>query len=96
MDCSKPDSSVLYFLPEFAQIHVHQKCYLTISSFAAPFFFCLQSFPGSESFPVSQLFLSGGQSIGASALATILLMNIPLGLTDLTSLQSKGTLKSLL
>ena len=93
MDCSKPDSSVLHFLPEFAEIHVQQKCYLTTSSFAVPFSFCLQSFPGSESFPLSQLFLSGGQSIGASALATVLLMNIqgwfPLGLTDLI-LQSKG------
>ena len=48
----------------------------------------------SGSFPVSQLFISGGQSIGASALASVLLMNIqgwfPLGLTGLSSLQSKG------
>ena len=55
---------------------------------------CLQSFPASESFPVSQLFASGGQNIGALALATVLTMNIqgwfPLGLTGLISLQSKG------
>ena len=49
-------------------------CYLTISSSAAPFSFCLQSFPGS--FPVSQLFASDGQSIGASASALVFLMNI--------------------
>ena len=67
--------------------------YPTISSSAA-LFFCLQSFPASGSFPMSQLFASGGQSIGASALASVLPMNIqgwfPLELTGLISLQSKG------
>ena len=68
-------------------------CYLTISSSAAPFF-CLQSFPSSGSFPVSWLFRSSGQSIGgASALASVLPVNIqgwfPLGLTV------HGTFKSL-
>jgi len=53
-----------------------QGCCLTISSSASPFSFCLQSFPVSGSFPMSQLFASGGQSIGASASASILLMNI--------------------
>ena len=76
-----------------------QGCYPIISSSAAPFSFCLQSFPTSGSFPMSRFFASGGQSIGASASASVLLMNIqglfPLGLTDLISLQSKG-LKSLL
>ena len=66
-------------------------CYLTILSSAAPFFFCLQSFPASVSFPVSWLFASGGQSIGASA--SVLPMTIqdwfPLGLTGLLFLQSK-------
>ena len=70
-----------------------QRCYLTISSFAAPFF-CFRSYPASRSFPMSWLFTSGGQSIGASASASVLLMNIqgwyPLGLTGLISLQSKG------
>ena len=69
-------------------------CYLIISSSAAPFCFYLQSCPASESFPVSQLFVSGGQSIGASALASVLPMNIqgwfPLELTGLISLRSKG------
>ena len=67
-----------------------------ISLSAALFSFCLQSFPASGSFPVSQLFASDGQSIGASASAsaTVLSMNIqgwfPLRLTDLISLLSKG------
>ena len=55
--------------------------------------FCPQSFPASGSFPLSWLFASGGQSIGASALASVLPMNIqslfPLGLSGLISLQSK-------
>ena len=76
-----------------------QWCYLTVSSAAAPFSFCLQSLPASGSFPVSQLFTSGGQSTGASASAPVLPMNIqgwfPLGLTGLISLLSKG-LSSLL
>ena len=67
-------------------------CYLTISSSAAPFSFCLQSLPASGSFPMNQLFTSAGQSIGA--LASVLPMNIqgwfPLGLDGLISLLSKG------
>ena len=69
-------------------------CYLTISFFATLFSFWLQSCPASGSLPVSQLFTSGGQSIGAPASASLLPMNIqgwcPLGLTALISLQSKG------
>ena len=69
-------------------------CHPTISSSAIPFSSCLQSFPASGSFPVNWLFASGGQSIGASASASILPMNIqgwfPLGLTGLIFLQSKG------
>ena len=69
-------------------------CHPTISSFVIPFSSCLQSFPASGSFPMSQLFASGGQSIGASALASVLPMNIqdwfPLGWTGWISLQSKG------
>ena len=64
-------------------------CYLTISSSATLFSFCLQSFPASGYFPLSQLFASGGQSIGASTSASVLPMNIqdwlPLGLTALIS-----------
>ena len=75
-------------------------CHSTISSSVTLFFSCLQYFPASESFSVSQFFASGGQSTGVSASASVLPMNIqdwfPLGLTDLICLQSKGTLKSLL
>ena len=65
-----------------------------ISSFAVLFSFCFQSIPASGSFPVSQLFASSGQSIGASAWASVLPMNIqdwfPLGFTGLISLLYKG------
>ena len=74
-------------------------CHPTISSSVIPFSSCLQFFPASRSFPMSQFFASGGQSIGASISASVLPMNIqdwfPLGLTGMISLQSKG-LKSLL
>ena len=60
-------------------------CHPTISSSVIPFFSCLQSFPASGSFPMSQFFALGGQSIGVSAWASVLPMNIqdwfPLGLT---------------
>jgi len=66
----------------------------TISSSVLPFSSCLQSFPASGSFPRSQFFTSGGQSIGVSASASVLPMNIqdwfPLGRTCLITLQSKG------
>ena len=69
-------------------------CLPTISSSVIPFSSCLQPFPASGSFPVSQFFTSGGQSIGASASGSVLPVNIqgwfPLGLTGLISLQSKG------
>ena len=67
-------------------------CYPTISSSAAPFFFCLQPFPASGSFPVSWLFASRGQSIRASA--SVFPMNnqgwFPLELTGLIFMPSKG------
>ena len=53
-----------------------QWCYPTISFSVIPFSFCPQSFPASRSFPISQLFASGGQNIGASASASVLPMNI--------------------
>ena len=69
-------------------------CHPTISSSDVPFSSCLQSFPASGSFPKSQFFASSGQSIGVSALASVLSMNIqdlfPLGWTGWISLQSKG------
>ena len=84
-DYSTPASSV------FLVIHVHWVSD-AISPSAAPFSFCLQSFPASGSFPMSLLFPPGGQGIGASA--SVLPMNIqgwpPLGLTHLIPLQSKA------
>ena len=67
-------------------------CHPAISSSVIPFSSCLQSFPASRSFPISQFFASGGQSIGVSASASVLPMNIhgfPLGFTYLISLLSK-------
>ena len=75
-------------------------CYPTISFSVIPFSFCPKSFPASGSFPMSQLFASGGQSIGVSASTSVLPMSIqdwfPLGLIGWISLQCKGSLKSLL
>ena len=69
-------------------------CHPTTSSSATPLLLLPSIFPSIKVFPMSQLFTLGGQSIGASALASVLLMNIqgwfPLGLTGWTSLQSKG------
>ena len=69
-------------------------CHPTISSSIIPFSSCIQCFPASRSFPRNQHFASGGQSIGASALASVLQMNIqdwfPLGWTGWISLLSKG------
>ena len=71
-----------------------QWCHPTISSSVVPFSSCPQSLPVSEAFPMSQLFTWGGQSIGASASASVLPMNTqdwsPLGWTGWISLQSKG------
>ena len=69
-------------------------CHPTIVSSVIPFYSCLQSFPVSGAFLTSQLFTSDGQSIGVSASASVLPMNIqdwfPLGWTGLISLQFKG------
>ena len=71
-----------------------QSCYLTISSSVIHFSFCFQSFRALRSFPMSWLFAWDGQSIEASASASVLPMNIqgwfPLGLTGFISLLSKG------
>ena len=81
-------------LLEFAQTHAHWigDAIQTISFSVVPFS-CLQSFPASGSFPMSQFFASGGQSIGVSASASVFPMNIqdwfPLGWTALISLQLK-------
>ena len=95
MNCRAPGFLVLHYLPEFAQIHVHWVSdaihHLILSHTFSSY---SQSFLASGSFPVSQLFASGGQRIGASASASVLPVNIqgwfPLGLTVLISLHSKG------
>ena len=72
-------------------------CHPTTSSFVIPFSSCLQSFPTSGYFPMSQLFTSGGQNIGVSASKSVLPVSIqdwfPLGWTGWISLQSKGLSK---
>ena len=99
MDCSMPGLPVHHQLTEFTQIHLHrvgdaiQLSHPVISFSSHP-----QSFPASGSFQMSQLFTSGGQSIGVSASTSVLPMNIqdwfPLGWTGWISLQSKGFLDS--
>ena len=96
MDCSTPGLLVHCQLLESTQTHVHwvSEAIQTISSSVIPFSSCLQSFPATGSFQMSQFFASGGQSIGVSASASILPVNIqdwlPLGWTGWISLQSKG------
>ena len=98
MDCSMPGFPVLHYLPEFAQTcPLSQQCHPTISSSVTPFSSCPQSFPGSGSFPVSQLFALGGQSIGfsispSSEFSGLIFFRIDW--CDLLAVQ--GTLKSLL
>ena len=93
MNCSMPGLPVLHYLLEFVQTHVHWVSD-AISSSITHFSFWSQSFPASGSFPISWLFAWGNQSIGVSASASVLPINIqgwfPLGLTILSSLLSKG------
>ena len=93
--CSTPGSPVLRYLPKFAQIHVHWVSGAVCPSFLC-FSFCLQSSPASGSFPVSQLFVSGGQRIGVSA--SVLPRNIqswsPLGLTVSSPCNPRGSQES--
>ena len=70
MDCSTPGFPVHHQLPELAQIHVHQ-VHDAIQPSVVPFSSRRQSFPAAGSFPMSQFFASGGQSIGALALASV-------------------------
>ena len=99
MDCSTPGLPVHHQLPEFTQTHgpLSRWCHPAISSSVVSFSSHFRSFPASGSFQMSQLFASGGQSIGVSALASVLPMNIqdwfPLGWTGWISLKSKGLSK---
>ena len=111
MDHSTPGSPVFqgvwtkflkFILPnflKFAQIHVHWVSEaVTILFSATPFSFCFHSFTASGSFPVSQLFASGGQSTGAAASASVLPMNTQgwflFGWTSFISLLSKDSQES--
>ena len=109
MDCSTPRFPVHHQLLECSNSCPSSWwCHPTISSSVLPFSSCLQPFPASGSFPMSQSFTSGGQSIGASASASVLPMNnqdwSSSGWTGLISfrmdwfdlLAVQGTLKSLL
>ena len=95
MDCSTPGFQVLHHLPELAQTHIHWVRDAIQSSHPLSFpslpVFSLSQHQG---LPMSWLFISGGQSIGASASASFFPMNIqgwfPLGLIGLIFLQSKG------
>ena len=100
MDCSMPGFPV-HQLPGLAQSCPSKWwCHQTISSSVIPFSSCLQSFPASGSFPMSQFFPSGGQSTGISASALVLpngysgLISFRIDRLDLLAVQ--GTLKSLL
>ena len=74
-DCSMPGFPVLHYFPEFAQTcPLSWWCHPTISSSVVPFSSCFQSSPASGFSPMSWLFTSGGQSIGASASASVLPM----------------------
>ena len=92
MDCSRPDFSVLHDLLELAQTDVRRVGDAIQSSYSLSSLLLPSIFPSIGVFSKSLLFASGGQSIGA--LALVLPMNIqgslPLGLTSLISLQSKG------
>ena len=90
MDCSMPGFPVLHHLWELAQIRGQWVGHPTILSSVVPFSSCLQSFPASVSFQMSQFFASGGQRIGVSALPMNIQDWFPLGWTGLISLQSKG------
>ena len=95
MDCSKPGFPVLHYLLELLKLMSVESMMLSNHLvLGCPFSSCLQSFPASGSFLMSQLFISGGQNIGASTSASVFPMNIqgwfPLGLTGLISLLAKG------
>ena len=76
MNCNAPGLPVHHQIPKLAQTHVHQDGHAIQPSHPViPFPSCLQSFPASGSFWMSQLFVSGGQSIGVSASSSVLPMN---------------------
>ena len=99
MNHSTPGLLVHHQLPEFTQTNIHRVSdHPAISSFVVPFS-CPQSLPASGSFPMSQLFAGGDQSIGVSASASVLPINpglISFRMDWFDLLEVQGTLKSLL
>ena len=93
MDCSMPGLPVRHQLPKFTQTGVHWVGDAIQPSSVVPFSSFLQSFPASGSFPMSQFFPSGGQSIGVSGSASVPPMNnqdwLPLGMIGWISFLSK-------
>ena len=100
MNCSTPGLPVHHQLPEFTRCPSSRWCHPTISSSVTPFSSCPQSFPASGSFPMSQFFASGGQTIEVSASASVLpneysrLISFRMDWLELCAVQ--GILKSLL
>ena len=98
MDCSMPSLPGDHQLASSNLCPLCQWCHPTISSSVIPLSSCLQSFPASGSFPVSQFFTSGSQSIGVSPSASVLPMNIqdwfPLGWTGWTSCSPRDSQES--
>ena len=94
VNCSTPGLPVHHQLPESTQPMSIKSVMPSVSSSVVPFSSCPQSLPASGSFPMSQLFASGGRSIGVSASTSVLSMNTQdrssLGWTGWISLQSKG------
>ena len=103
MDCSTPGLPVHHQLPELVAVYsdsfpLSWWCHSTISSSVVPFSSCPKSFPASGSFQMSQFFALGGQSIGVSASASVLPMNIqdwsPLGWIGWISLHPRASQES--
>ena len=95
MNCSMPGFPILHYFPEFVQTHVHWfDDAIQLSHPLSPPSPPALNLSQHQSFPVSQLFAAGGQSIGVSVSVSVLPMNIqdwsPLGLIGLISLQSRG------
>ena len=94
LNCSTPDLPVHHQPPDFTHVYCVGDTIQPSHPLSSPLSSCLQSFPVSGSFPMSQFFASGGQSIGVSASASVLPINIqdwfPSGWTGWISLQSKG------
>ena len=97
MNFSTPLSSVLHYPPSLLKFMSIESMMLLTISLSATQFFCLPSFPASDSFPMNQFFTSGGQSVGVLASVSVLSMDIqdlfPFEWSGWISLQSKGLIQ---